>query len=143
MDVSKGFQIESPSVFVPWGISEAELLTLVAVTNPKKVTDGYYTIKCVSLTGLQHMLGFHFLPRVGGGLVEFEFFRDNYPDYPDLSRSFSEFQVHLEATFGPPTEELGTQSCAWVFGLFVLNHYIQEGFGPEEHVRLKKLAASS
>ena len=143
MDVSKGFQIELPSVFIPWSISEADLLARIAVANPKKITAGYYTIKCVSLSGLRHMLGFHFLPRVGGRLVEFEFFRDNYPDYPDLSESFSEFQVHLETTFGPPTEGFGTQNCAWSFGVFVLNHFIQERFGPEEHVRLKKLHASN
>jgi hypothetical protein len=143
MDILKGFQIESPRTFVPWEISEEELVELIGAANPKRVTDGYYTIKCTSLAGLSHMLGFHFHPRSRGKLVELEFFRESYPDYPDLSKSFTEFQMHLETTFGPPIEGRGTHSCAWYFGTLALNHYIQERFGPEEHVRMKKLAARS
>ena len=61
MDLSQGFQIEGPAVFVPWDVSESELLDLLPV-EPHHVTTGYYVIDCTSLPGLQHALGFHFHP---------------------------------------------------------------------------------
>ena len=57
MDLDRGFQIEDPPVFVPWGVSEAELLDLLPI-EPHHVTSGYYMIDCTSLSGLHHALGF-------------------------------------------------------------------------------------
>lgn len=140
MDLSKGFQIEDPSVFVPWGIGEDELLSLLPV-EPHRVTSGYYVIDCTSLSGSQHALGFHFRPDPTK-LSELEFFRHSHPAYPDWRPSFQDFQRHLEMTFGPPTSELpgseGVPHYRWKVGKATIEHYVFDRFGPEEHVRITR-----
>jgi hypothetical protein len=84
-------------------------------------------------------LGFHFYPRGDGGLVEVEFFRTSYLD---LAASYQEFQYHLEATFGRPVTttagSAGFPSHIWRFPGADVIHVVQERFGPEEHVRIKR-----
>jgi hypothetical protein len=134
VDLSQGFQIENPQVFVPWGISEVELVDLVPLA-PHHVTTGYYVIDCTSLSGLSHALGFHFRPREDGKLRTLEFFRRSYLD---MHRSFDEFQRHLEETFGPPASESdpyeGMPHYTWKVGKATIRHYVFDRFGPEEHV---------
>lgn len=136
MDLPRGFQIEEPAVFVPWGISEPELLALLP-SKPGHVTNGYYVIECTSLTDVRHMLGFHFEPRTNGKLAELEFFRRAYPD---LRASFDDFQHHLEATFGPPDASVpgdeGLPNYTWQLGPANIRHFVFDRFGPEEHVRI-------
>jgi hypothetical protein len=138
VDLAHGFQIEEPAVFVPWGVSEPELLALLP-SKPRHVTDGYYVIECTSLAGLRHMLGFHFQPRTNGKLVELEFFRRAYPD---LRASFDDFESHLEATFGPPDTSVpgdqGLPNYTWRRGAASVRHLVFDRFGPEEHVRIAR-----
>src|SRR5262245_13928885 len=98
MDISKGFQVEEPAIFIPWKINEAQLLELA--DGLTEVTRGYYTARCVSLAGLSHQLGFHF-GTGGGRLQELEFY---HAFSMPLDESFDLFQRHLELTFGPPTQ---------------------------------------
>ncbi len=139
MDISRGFQIEHPEIFVPWKISETDLQQLFGAQQLRHVTAGYFTTHCISLGGLTHELGFHFHPRGGGVLIELEFFRGSYLD---LSASFQDFQRHLEATFGQPTLTTpgseGFPSHTWRPSGADIVHYVLERFGPEEHVRIKK-----
>jgi hypothetical protein len=136
MNLSAAFEVERPSITVPWGISEHELLSILPA-EPHHVSVGYYVIDCASLGGLQHALGFHFRPLEHGTLVELEFFRRAYPD---LAASFDEFQQHLEDTFGAPTSrgegDAGFPSYTWRVGSAWIMHYVFERFGPEEHVRM-------
>lgn len=138
MGLDAGFQIEEPPVFVPWGVSESELRGLLP--NGHRVTDGYYVVECSSLGSLRHQLGFHFEPRVGGRLVELEFFRQ---EYPDLQQSYDDFQARLEATFGPPSEtapgswEQAMPTHRWAHGRAEVTHLVYDRFGPEEHVRIR------
>jgi hypothetical protein len=138
MDLSKGFQIEDPQIFIPWGISETQLEEIVGVARQRRVTDGYRVMQCVSLTGLTHKLGFHFEPRAGGRLVEFEFFDSPYP-YGE--ESFTVFQSHLESTFGAPTEtQPGTEgfpSHYWRLNGADVWHRVVEHFGPAERVVIR------
>lgn len=137
MDLADGYSIEQPSVVIPWHVTEAELLALLP-EPPRHVTTGYYTLPCTSLGGLRHDLGFHFDPRTGGRLHEFELFRRSYPD---LRRSFDEFQEHLVATFGAPAEatpgDEGFDHFVWRVGPATVQHYVLYRFGPEEHVRVR------
>jgi len=139
MDISRGFQIEYPRVFIPWKISEAELLQVLDGHPSRLVTHGYITTHCISLDGLPHELGFHFHPREGGTLIEFEFFRTSYTDH---TGSFQEFQQHLETKFGQPTNtslgSVGFPSHSWCLPGAEVVHYVYDRFGPEEHVRIKK-----
>lgn len=126
-----------PDVFVPWGIGEAELQTLLP--SARKVTRGYFTLDCVSLGGLRHMIGFHFDPRRAGRLVELEFFRASYPDQ---HASFANFQRHLESTFGHAERsgpgDSGFPWYEWDLGGTQIQHLVFDRFGPEEHVRIRR-----
>ena len=139
MDISQGFQIEQPDLFIPWKISETELERLFEGQQLRHVTQGYFTTHCASLGGLSHELGFHFHPRGGGALIEFEFFRTSYADQ---SNSYQEFQLHLEQTFGQPERttpgSVGFPSHTWQLTGAEIVHFVYDRFGPEEHVRIKK-----
>lgn len=140
-NISKGFQIESPEVFVSWNINAEELKALLMGYGLKEVTKEYFTIDCTSLGGLKHKLGFHFQHQESGGLEILEFFRDSYPDY---NQSFSEFQRCFEDYFGMPSEEYpindeGFPSYEWKFqGGIKIYHYIMDRFGLEERLFIKK-----
>ncbi len=139
MDLSKGFQIEQPHVFVPWHTPETEFLDGFRGLHLRLVTRGYFTTHCTSLSGLSHELGFRFYPQ---GLVELQFFSRSYSN---LDESYQGFQRHLEATFGQPTTTVpgseGYLSHTWTFPGVEILHYVQEHFGPAEYVRIRKTAA--
>ena len=138
MEISKGFQIEDPCVWIPRGASESLLVELLGPHGLREVTGGYYTISAKSLSGLCCEIGFHFSPRRQGVLQELEFFRRSYPDQ---GKSFANFQEHLERTFGTPTGteqgEEGFPSYGWAIGGAHVSHYVFDRFGPEEHVRIR------
>jgi len=64
IDITKGFQIDEPQVFIPWDIDEATLINVLMRFDLRKVTDGYYCISCKSLGGLSKELGFHFETKI-------------------------------------------------------------------------------
>ena len=140
MDISKGFQIEQPNLFIPWKISETELKKIFDGQLLRHITQGYFTTSCTSLNGLSHELGFHFHPRGEGVLIEFEFFRKSYLDQ---ATSFQEFQRHLELAFGQPTTTTPSIENfplhAWQLDGAQVAHFIIDRFGLEEHVSIKKL----
>ena len=137
MNISEGFSVNSPSIFVPWGINSTELTKLFEGHSLRKVTRGYYTIDCEPLTDLHCCLGFHLRP--SDSLIELEFFRR---DYSDQKKSFDEFQSHFENEFGPPTKsEQGNEGFSfysWCLEAVEIVHFVYDRFGPEEHMRIKK-----
>ena len=139
MDISRGFHIEQPDLFIPWKVSETELQRLFDGQQLRHVAQGYFTTRCTSLGGLSHELGFHFHPRGGGVFIELEFFRTSYADQ---AGSYQEFQRHLEYTFGQPTTTTpgaeGFPSHTWRFHGAEVVHFVYDRFGPEERVRIKK-----
>ena len=100
MNISQGFEIEQPKVFIPWEISEKVLIGLVNSPSFRRVTKGQFSLSCVSLGGLSHELSFHLMPRVDGRLKELELYLKNARS---LAGSFKKLQRHVEAVFGPPT----------------------------------------
>lgn len=137
MDIARGFSIEQPVAFVPWGITETQLKALLGA-NLRHVTRGYYTAHCKSLGGMEHELGFHFKPRANGRLLELEFFRQAYPCQEE---SFKEFQDHFEHVFGAPSKTFpgtcGLPSHEWQLKGVTIVHFVHDRFGPEEHMRIK------
>ncbi len=137
MELERGFEIEFPAVFVPWGASEDELVSLLP-RSPRRVTDGYHTFDCTALSGMVLTVGFHFDPRRDGTLRELGLFR---VDPAPLSASFATFQRHLEATFGPPHASARKPnwypSHEWSFGDVRIRHYAQLRFVQEDHVRIE------
>lgn len=147
-DLSGGFQLEDPHLFVPWGITTDGLVTLVERDHSKRlkrVTDDYYTLPCTILRGLRVNLGFHFrggktllgLRLQPSRLLELEVFRDAYPD---LQVSYRDFQDHLEQLFGKPTTvkagdfDAAMPTAVWQLGMVQVHHYVFDRYGPEEHV---------
>src|SRR5690606_4822284 len=122
----EGFQIEEPSVFVPWDVTEHQLRELLEPHGLREVTFGYFTLPCRSLGGLAHVLGFHFIPKDSNHLTELEFFRD--PPDTELARSYTEFQHHLEMTFGAPTRSApgaaGYAEHRWQLPGATIVHYV-------------------
>ena len=139
MDISLGFQIEHPQIFVTWNVSEAELKELFTGISLNNVTQGYFVAECVSLSGLSHRLGFHFYPRVGGQLAELELFGC---EAKSLIASYELFQKHLEIAFGPPSLTTdgseGFESHEWRLQEVDIVHFVQYRFGEEEYVRIKR-----
>lgn len=137
MEIIKGFQLETPHIFIPWRINEYSLIGLFKGSKLRHVTNGYYTTTCICLNGLNCELGFHFEPRENGNLTELEFFRTSYED---LKKSFDDFQFHFEKYFGPSTfSREGTEGFTdymWVFDNIGITHMVTERFGPEEHMRV-------
>jgi hypothetical protein len=136
VEITEGFRIEQPSLTVPWGITETDLIRLFPKGHLNHVTTGYYVADCVSLGGRRHMLGFHFEPRSGGRLHELELYREDAP----LSESYPDWQRRLEAEFGPPhsTSEAdeGRKRHTWKLGTVEVEHTVVERFGPGEYVRI-------
>jgi hypothetical protein len=137
MDIAAGLTIDHPAVTVRWGASESDLQALMGPTL-RHVTQGYWTASVQVLGGLSCQLGFHF-DEGGGGLTEFEFFRESYSDQ---KHSFDEFQRSLEMAFGPPTRRTngmeGFPSYSWWIGAVEIVHYVFDRFGPEEHMRIRR-----
>lgn len=135
MDLRAGFDINEPSVTVPWGITEAQLEKLLHQTPPRRVSRAYLTIPVTVLGGLKCMLGFHF--RDSAKLSELEFFRTAYPDQ---RASFDEFQEYFERAFGAPTHtaegDAGLPHYEWRLPGATIRHYVLDRFGPEEHMRV-------
>ncbi|SDT61760.1 hypothetical protein SAMN05216490_4359 [Mucilaginibacter mallensis] len=137
MNINKGFKINAPDVFVPWGIDGKQLIELFAQHSLKYITTTYYTANCISLNGLNCMIGFHFEK---GCLAELEFFQSNYDDQ---KKSFDEFQEHFVKEFGEPTHTTegneGFNNYEWLFNGIRIIHLVYDRFGPEEHMRIKKI----
>ena len=133
MNLSNGFQIEQPAIYVPWGTTEARLRELFLDRNLRHVTSGYYVTECVSLGGLTHMLGFHFRHN---WLAELEFFSTG----KTLETSFRDFQAHLEMVLGTATScrpgSEGFSDCEWCLPGATVTHLIRERFRPEEKLRI-------
>jgi hypothetical protein len=139
MDISEGFQIEQPSILIPWSTSSRELTTNFRDLDLKQVNNNYIVTQCVSLKGLSHKLGCHFDLRPGLGIWYFELFDNGCQDY---ASSFLTFQKHLEATFGKPTTAVpGDErfpSYTWQRNGCVVLHRVQERFGPTEIVQIER-----
>jgi hypothetical protein len=91
------------------------------------------------LGGLECQLGFHYRGE-HGDLSLLEFFRDAYLD---PAASFQEYQEAFEAAFGPPTESrAGTEgfpAYRWLVPGAEILHQVVDRFGPEEHMRIRRI----
>ena len=145
MNISQGFEIEQPKVFVPWGITEKALLGLVKSSSLRHVTKGHFSLSCISLGGLSHELSFHFMPRVDGKLKELELYLKGAQRQPlALTQSFKRLQRHVEAIFGPPTivnpirKSYQEYSYTWNLKGVRIEHHIRKRIWDADVVRIIK-----
>ncbi len=146
MDISRGFQIELPELFIPWKISPSRLQRMFAGRVLRRVSENYFTTSCTSLSGLDHVLGFRFHRWFFGlfgpaRLMALEFYHN--PSPPDLAASYDQFQHHLESTFGKPTRSFpgskGFDTHVWELETVRITHCIFERFTVGESVCIEKL----
>jgi hypothetical protein len=141
MSITQGFQIEQPSVFIPWGVSERGLRGLLASSKLRQITKGHYSISCVSLGGLAHELDFHFKPRLNGELSELEL---RLRDTCDHAASFKRLQKHVESYFGVPTETKHVRqvfpeySYTWKIKGIIIEHHVINRNSEVDCVRIKR-----
>lgn len=138
-DYSTGFRIEEPPLGIPFGISPATLDSL-AEGRFRKVNEKYFAMPCVALAGLPLQLGFHFKEAEEGlRLFRFEVFFDEGDEPPDFAALFPVRQAHLERALGPAdavqeTKMKGFAFYRWEAGGTVVEHFLRDRFGLEEHI---------
>jgi len=141
MNITRGFQIEQPNVFIPWGISEQRLRALLASSNLRQITKGHYSISCLSLGDLAHELDFHFKPRLNGELSELEIYLRNARN---PSSSFKRLQKHVESFFGAPDETKHVRrvfpeySYTWKIKGITIEHHVINRISEIDCIRIKK-----
>ena len=134
MEIAKGFQLETPQVFVRWDITQDELESLFEGSGLERGRHRFYfgLANCISLGGLSCSIGFTPFDRVGGKLYQIRF----GPAGASIEESYPRLQQHLEATFGQPTrtspgrEMDGCPDHTWSFPGVQIDHYVSEHFGP-------------
>lgn len=137
LDLHVGFTIENPAVTVPWGLSKRKLRRLLGPLGLRKVSEDYYVISCVSLSGLSHELAFHFDVSCRRAKYWLDFFQQNRRD---ISDSYNAFQRHLEQTFGTPSGsdngEDGFPCHRWDIESFTVAHGVYERHSLCEYVTI-------
>ncbi|MBF0382818.1 MAG: hypothetical protein HQL69_17495 [Magnetococcales bacterium] len=135
-DLTRGFHIEEPDVMVLWETPENSLQEMLGPHGLSKVTNGYYILPCISLGGMQHILGFHFDDE-GTTINHFEFFREGWSD---IAVSFMDFQIRFQEAFLKPTKtEKGSDIFPhhkWEWRSCSIKHYVFDRFGLEEHMKI-------
>lgn len=149
MDISTGFQIEQPKVFIPWGCSPSELRRLFVGHSLEEVFPDMFSTSCTSLGGLSHLLRFDFQRQLWGlfrpRLNELHF--SHHPcSQTGVVASFEAFPKHLRATFGEPSatslddSDGDLQSDTWTLPSVVISYVVfQNQGGPEELLKFTKL----
>ena len=149
MDISTGFQIERPKIFVPWGCSPSELQRLFTGHSLERIVPNKFTTSCTSLGGLSHRLHFRFDEFLGSSITPQLSLRELYFSHHSYSESgviasFDAFPKHLRATFGAPStttlDDDGYPSDNWTLPGVVISYVVFHSHGgPEELLRITKL----
>lgn len=139
MEVQKYYEVENPSINIPWEISPDALMELFQ-GKLHKVVDGYYCGVCVSLCGLSHQIGFHFHKVNTNQICEIEIFGNGQRKD---KMSYDLFQKHLEKKFGPPHEteilkDITYPKYKWIYGDTRIIHRMDYRFMSEEKVLIRK-----
>ena len=144
-DTTIGIQLETPALWIPWGIGVREFAKTFTDTTQsvlRLVAPGYYVARCQILQGLVTHVGFHFEPANDSGhFNELELF-DNGEE--DIEKSYRLFHDRLVQAFGKPNRRRdgavspSMPECEWNVGPVTIVHYVVDRFGPEEHLRFRK-----
>ena len=136
--LSAGFALEDPPVALMWGASPEECRGALG-RRVCEVSPRYLVVSsAISLAGLTCEIGLHFDAR--DRLRELEFFRTSQED---PRASYHGFQRHFEAAFGTPTTTVpgpdGFADHHWLLGPVEIEHRVFDRFGPEEHMRVRRI----
>ena len=138
-DFEAGFLIEDPGMAVPFGITPSALEAL-AEGRLRRINGKYFSMPCIALSGLGLQLGFHFKDTQWGlRLNECEVFFEDGEDGEDYEALFPVRQMHLERSLGSAdrvqeTKMKGFKFYRWESGSTVVEHFLRDRFGLEEHI---------
>lgn len=136
------FEINSPKLSITPNTYNLKSSLKNAGIDYKVVTDGYITFAgCVFDSDIPLMIGIHF----NLSKIEYiEIFRT--PEYYqsqkyDVNTSFTELSDILKKKYGNPivttSASIKGYPCEqWILPSYVVNHYITDRFGPEEHLHI-------
>lgn len=136
------FQINSPKLSITPDAHNLEAALKNSGVEYKIVANGYIIFTgCVFDSDIPLMIGIHF----NSNKVEFiEIFRTleyfQAKEY-DINASFSEISGILNKKYGTPltttSASINGYPCEqWTTPDYVVNHYIMDRFGPEEHLHI-------
>ncbi len=136
------FKVSDPDIELTVSFAECVKRLKTAGVKYDQVCAGYITFSAKVFGNLDMTVGLH----CKGAFVEYiEFFRPleyyNSPDF-DIKKSFAEIHNAVVSCYGKPQVEkpshlAGLPSERWLGRNFVLDHYILDRFGPEEHLHFK------
>lgn len=153
MDIAKGFQIEQPLIFVPWGVPAEAIESLFPRGVLERCAgDGFLLDSCKGLGGLDLRLVFRF-DTASGALCEIvlgsrktgfkvRHSRNKMRHIP-IEVLYDQLQAHLEATFGPPAASSPGEGSVefpdhiWLFRGVRIEHCAGEHFGVAQAVITK------
>ena len=154
-NILNGIHIDEPMIFVPWGIDESGFTHMFSNHNISIVVGKNYFVKDVTIFGEQHCnIGVTF----DKTMYSLGISRDNCENDNSLKdksiktlgdfqaylkKSFEDFQVALEISFGTPDKRakiMGDfESCEWDIGERIkIHHYIADRFGLAEYLFIEK-----
>ena len=135
-NLKNGVALEDPAGIIPWRTSPRKLAKMYP--GLKKITRGYYSLDVNFLNGLHCTMALNFRPSNCSG-IRFDIFRPaEYCKNHTLKESYGGFQKHIELALGKPSStthdpESGFDSHVWKIGMVIVEHYVFERFGLEEH----------
>lgn len=139
---SDAFEIDFPRLSISPTVTNVEALLNDAGIEYKVITDGYIVFPgCVFGSNIPLMIGIHFTPCKTKFIEIFrpsEYYQsENY----DIHASFSELSQILREKYGKPivttAASINGFPCEqWTTHSYVVNHYIMDRFGPEEHLHI-------
>jgi hypothetical protein len=141
--LGKGFQIEEPFVFLPWGaplVQICELLSVHVVSFRDSIVNASGTV----LNGLQCSMLLHGTRSYGQSATRERLAMISFWKQGDFRATFDEIQGHLERTFGPPEETLpggngGPADCKWVLHGVVIAHYVEDRGGLQGRASIRRM----
>lgn len=136
------FEIDSPKISITPDISKIEALLKSTGAEYTVITKGYITFRgYVFNSDFPLMIGIH----LNDLQVKFiEIFRplEYYQSEKfNISDSFDEFSSLLKKKYGDPrvttSKSTNDYPCEqWITADYIINHYIVDRFGPEEHLHI-------
>lgn len=136
------FEIDTPKFSITANACDLEVVLKKAGVEYKVVTDGYITFKgCVFNSDIPLAIGLHF----DSFKVRYiEIFRTQeyyQSEEYDINASFAQLSDILRKKYGAPvmltSASISGYPCEqWMTPAYIVNHYIMDRFGPEEHLHI-------
>lgn len=136
------FKIDCPRFSIAANSHNIESLLKDAGIEYTVVTDGYITFSgYVFDSNVPLMIGIHFNSHKVKFIEIFRTLEYYQSEQYDINVSFDELSIILTRKYGKPlittSASISGYPCEqWITPNFIVNHYIMDRFGPEEHLHI-------